>query len=138
MELEEVSSTYLDRWPRIDFDEITLLWHCAYWDGMLSGVCLYQGEKCYFTLVSEDISPEGEMSRDFILFKLTEEQARTHTERHELFRKYVGTHTDYDSEGKRSLGATHPQSEWHKYYDVEKTWRPITLGKEAVLGWFRW
>lgn len=31
--------------PQIDGGEVRLLWHCDFWDGPRSGLCLYQGRK---------------------------------------------------------------------------------------------
>jgi hypothetical protein len=40
--------------------ETRLLYHLNYWDGPISGVCLYNGKKCYFSAL-RDIYDEDDM-----------------------------------------------------------------------------
>lgn len=37
-----------------------LLYHLDYWDGPISGVCLYNGQKCYFHMIREIFDEEDE------------------------------------------------------------------------------
>jgi hypothetical protein len=56
-------------------------------------------------------------------------------EQHELFRKYAGTHTDYDEHGKRDLMGVLPQSTWPLYYDNSE---PVSIDEASAepVGWF--
>lgn len=116
-----------------------LLYHLGYWDGPLSGVMLWQGEKVYFNCVNEftEIIPwsqeeinewveyckannkeenidtdyeDYDMIRQYAAYRLDKETMDAIDFNHERFRTYVGTHTDYDEDGNRGRGATIPVS----------------------------
>lgn len=42
----------------INRDQIKLLWHRIYYDGPISGMCLYQEKKHWFDMVSERYEPD--------------------------------------------------------------------------------
>lgn len=94
-----------------------ILWHSGFYDGPLSGMCLYNDEKHWFRLHEEN---EDTGDRTFEIIKPTPEQLKIEEDRHALFQAHVGIHTDYDENGKRPIGAIHPQSEHHKFYDVDR------------------
>lgn len=132
--------------PRLD-EEPQLVWHSGYWDGPISGVCMYDGKEHWFKMVHEfDYEGEeewesGEMEiflgRVFVITELTDEQFTTIKYAHELFRKYVGTHTDYDESNKRTVGACREQGEWNKFYDWQKTeYKQPDLSDNEVVAWW--
>lgn len=41
-------NAFLRRIPEIERDKVQHLWHSRWYDGPLSGMCLYQGKKCWF------------------------------------------------------------------------------------------
>lgn len=111
-----------------------LLYHLDYWDGPHSGVMLWDGERAYFSSYGDyeitkipfdknDIKEwkqickkEGwefkdsdlfdyESTRYFKVYRIPKHNMKAIDKKHELFRMYVGTHTDYDSRGVRDSGA---------------------------------
>ena|SRR5215471_6150250 len=79
-----------------------LLWHVNFWDGPLCGICLHEGRKYWFKLDKE--LDDRDRSRSFNVYYLTDEQINLEDSSHELWCKYVGTHCDYDENGKRDHG----------------------------------
>jgi hypothetical protein len=97
-----------------------MLWHHDYWDGPRSGVMLWKGEKCWFSvhqecnisipLTREDIKDfhianlsrdekftieewrDYDFYREYKVYRIPEENMEAITYNHELFCKYVGTH----------------------------------------------
>jgi len=150
---KEEDNTYQST-SQIDRSLISILWHEDYYDGYLSGMCLYRGKMHYFKGVDEgevvyfkDEEGFDEIDKDrsdkwwrrFVLFELTDLEVVEATRRHDLFRKHVGTHTDYDSDSpqRREIGKTHPQSEWNLYYDQAKEWGPLfDQANRNSIGWF--
>lgn len=106
----------------INDDKIKLLYHSGYWDGPLSGVCLYQGERLWFNCVHDyhDKTEDDKYldMRIYALYRLTVEEWEQEDYWHELFEKHVGTHTSY-KEGSRS-GSVNKQSDWNHFYDASK------------------
>lgn len=133
-----------------------MLWHSNYWDGPMSGLMLWNGEKAWFNMKSEE-NIKSNMSdedwNDYVLYykehynEEPDEEDRIEYDRirvfnvhrlpknimeavehnHELFRKYVGTHTDYDMNGNRGRGATsskdlgdlRPYNQHSKFYNAK-------------------
>lgn len=137
--------------PKIDRSEIQLLWHHDYWDGYLSGFCLYkdrmhflkcvdEGETFYKDSDCDEVDEERSdpWYRRYTIIELTDEEIAEVTRCHELFRQHVGTHTDYCAESPqhRTIGATKPQSEWHLFYDVSKTWPKLAYNSRAPICWY--
>jgi hypothetical protein len=154
------------------------LYHLNYWDGPLSGVCLWNGKKQYFNAMHEDMNsymeewPEWERyckendidiyedddgdekyyytHRVFLVYETPGEIMDIIQENHDLFRKHVGTHTDYNEDGHRgqgariSLRADHPEdignlrpySEHDKFYKSEKKQAKMDLKNWEILGKF--
>lgn len=112
-----------------------MLWHSNYWDGPLSGVILWSGEKCWFEMHEEKTSErlmsdkdwkeyldyckekyqevpdedermEYDRYRYFKVYRLPSKTMDAIIHNHNLFRNCVGTHTDYDENGNRGKGAT--------------------------------
>jgi hypothetical protein len=59
--------------PRIEREEVRLLWHVDYWDGPRSGMLLYRGEHCWFVVVAESASDSVTWSRRFVILRLAPE-----------------------------------------------------------------
>jgi hypothetical protein len=72
-----------------------------------------------------------------ILRSLTNEQLASEQQRHARFVQNVGSHTDYDDAGKRSVGELQPSSTWDRYYKsaVATAERP-RYDENPVIGWF--
>jgi len=85
---------------------IRILWESGRYDGPLSGVLEYQGQKCYFDLKRDYMSRRLSkmVGRTYWVYKLTEEQWKEIEYWHEEFRFHVGTHCDYTwNEEKKDL-----------------------------------
>lgn len=118
------------------------LWSTDWWDGPLSGVAEYDGEKMYFSMKDED---DETGRRTFNLYRLTPEQMERELAWHALFKENVGDHTEYGPDGRRRREGTtlKPQEQWAKFYDnypPYKTREPRhDLSKAELVGWFgRW
>jgi hypothetical protein len=119
--------------PRIERGEIRLLWHHAFWDGPLSGLCLYQGRKCWFERCAEgDEEGADGFYRRFLLLELSPEQLADEERWHELFRQKVGTHTDHDE----ARGAVRPRETWREFYDEYARRGPVDYSANPAVGWF--
>lgn len=142
-----------------------ILWHFNYWDGYLSGLCLWDGEKCWFQSYNETVEilhwseeeieewkvtckemgwdfniqecEDHSITRYFKVYKLPEEVLEALEFNHNLFVKYVGNHTEYDENGKRS-GVVKPQSLHNKFYNNRQEQKSYTMNLEEyeVLGEF--
>jgi hypothetical protein len=96
-------------------------------------MCLFMGDKHWFVCVGQD--PGGLWT--YILFKLTSEQIRIEEEWHELFRRHVGHHTDYQEKG-RMVGGVRPQGDWELYYSRAKDKPPLGLEAGQAVAFYRW
>jgi hypothetical protein len=122
----------VDRGPAIDSKRVQILWHIDYWDGPLSGIASYMGKNYWFEVIDPDAEP-----RAAILRSLTDAELAAEQQRHTLFVQNVGNHTDYDSAGKRSVGALRPSSTWDRYYkSAMATAERPRYDENPVVGWF--
>lgn len=82
---------------------IRILWHCAYYDGVLTGFAKYKGKPHYFALKKDYHSKYmgRKVGRTFWLYKLTDEQWKVAEHWHNEFRVHVGSHCDYKWDRKR-------------------------------------
>jgi hypothetical protein len=90
-----------------------LLWHHNFYDGPLSGICLYQNKEHWFQMVDEIPFKEDDdyrLGRVFVIVELTPEDIKIESSNHNEFRKFVGTHADYDENNERVHGG--PPTWW--------------------------
>ncbi len=126
-----------------------LLWHIDYHDGPRDGICEYNGKKYFFSQCDDwfydefgnnknqfDDGVRPSWRRRYVLIELTPEQLNEEMQTHKLFQQFVGVHTDYDAAGKRTVGETRPDTEWHKFYDVHENKPPKDYTKNKIIGWF--
>lgn len=117
--------------PRLPATEVTLLWFDNYWDGPLSGLCVFQGREHYFWCFAE--AGESELARwyrRFSVHELSPEQLSNEKKWHELFREKVGTH--WEPGGKLK-----PQELHHEFYDAYKKRTPPHYELNCpIIGWF--
>lgn len=138
-----------------------LLWHSNYWDGPHSGLMLWDGEKAWFNSYDEKFYTV-ELSSDEIVemfnnepneyweeedffdyvsvryFNVYHIDTRTLKEledNHELFRTYVGTHTDYDFDGNRNHNLR-PYGEHKKFYKNKNECIEVDTNEDNVIGKF--
>jgi len=121
---------------RVEASEVRLLWYGDYWDGPIDGLLSFRGEQCWFELVTENEGDLGEWYRRFVILRLTPERLAEEARWHDLFRKHVGTHADYDENGRAMRGELRPRDEWHKFYEPFQRRIPRAFSDNEVLGWF--
>lgn len=131
---------------------VTILWHSDYYDGPLTGIAQYNGEKVYFHVRKQYHSQKmsKQVYRTFDLFRMTKEQWDDILFWHEEFRLFVGTHCDYNSidengKPKRTIGDVHNISheyvmemfyDRYKAHQAEKGKPEDTICKEEnFIGW---
>lgn len=120
--------------------DFEVLWHCNYWDGMLSGV-VRMGSREFWTECVLDgvvaLSPEPDEGylngRNFAIVQLDDDQIKELYARHKDFQESVGTHTDYTG-GKRALGAHCKDMEG--YYKRAKERPPMDFSGNEVVAWW--
>jgi hypothetical protein len=126
------------------------LWHCDYWDGPLSGICVHQDKRYWFHVVDEidvavNVKTEQTLHRDdyetcriflYSLVELTEEELKKEEYWHDLFEQHVGTHTNYD-ENNRRIGKVKPQENWNIFYEKAKAEHDArTYDENKVIAYF--
>jgi hypothetical protein len=121
--------------PRLPEDEVRLLWHDDFWDGPLSGVLEYRGERLWYLLHEEAPESEPGWYRRFLVVRLTPDQLREEEYWQDLFGRCVGTHADYGDSG-RVLGELQPKERWSEFYDAYAKRAPMDLTENEVVGWF--
>lgn len=100
----------------VNFDNINILWHLGFYDGMTSGVLSYYNELYYFKMIEEFIFND-DLSRRFVCIKLTQQEQSKLTISHLDFQNFVGNHTDYINNKRVSPGRLSPKENWSNFYD---------------------
>ena len=120
------------------FRTIKLLWHSEYWDGAINGVCEVTGKKYWFDMgssVKDEVLGEMEFQlfsknfneedfdriRFYYVYELPEDVIDNLVRQHELFKQYVGSHTEYDENNIRFIGSLKPEEERRKFYDNKES-----------------
>lgn len=144
-------STELFKDKYLNFAKINMqkLWHSAYWDGPINGLCLVNGEKCWFDLVEswddknsypeDDEDFEAPWYRRFLIWKLLPEELVEVERRHAKFVRMVGNHCDY-VDGKREYFKYTDlitKETVEKYYEEAKYEKPLSLypSEDRIIGW---
>jgi len=135
MRLRDFSPDKVNKLTKVKRIDLKLLWQSEYWDGPLNGLLSYEGLKYWFQVFDEpnDYSPDV---RKFLINELSSEQLREEEQWHELFRQKVGTHTEYDEDGKGQIGELRPEEEWHEFYDAYKNRLVRDFSNNQVISWF--
>jgi hypothetical protein len=116
--------------PRIDRAEVRLLWHHGFRDGPTSGLCLFRDHKVWFEMCAEGDEGDG-FYRRFLVLELGKDQLDEEEHWHDLFRRKVGTHCDYDPTGE-----VRPRESWHEFYDEYAKRGRVDYTANSALGWF--
>jgi len=127
------------------------LWDNGYYDGPLSGVVEYKGEKHYFDLLKEYDSEKlrKKVYRTFKLYKLTPKQLESMTYWHNEFCLHIGKHMTYSwDENKKSytrdfkvnpgVSTLYWKEMFYERYekDVNENGNIYaTLDKSQIVGW---
>jgi hypothetical protein len=145
-----------------------MLWHHDYWDGPISGVILWDNEMCWFSQKGDDIYNKKEISEEekvelinwakennhtldemdfydfnhwriYDVYRIPKETMDAIIFNHELFKKYVGEHTDYDENGVRPIGKLRP-SELHSMFYERREEKKVNLDLEKceIIGEFKY
>ena len=141
MKLGELTTPVGSGVPQVAKERVRVLWASGYWDGALDGLAEFDGSQAWYCLAeeAEDETAAGWFRR-FWLVRLTGEQLDDEIRRHDDFRRYVGTHFDYDEQAGDRADRMRPQTEWPKFYEKypEDRRGPGDLSQNEVLGWFEW
>jgi len=71
-------------------EDIFPLYHLNYYDGPLSGVCVYQGKECFFDKIDDQ-----RQRYDYKIFETSEKEIKYINMWHRIFQLNVGLHSDY-------------------------------------------
>lgn len=131
--------------PQIPRQAVRLLWCWDEWLGVLSGICLYQGERYWFEAIDplDDETGKCVFPRRMGLYRLLREELRVQEEIHQQFQRYVGMHTDYDENEQLHRPVRLSQErerekyqEWKKYDAWLKQQPPFDYSQNEMVGWF--
>lgn len=116
-----------------------MLWHSDFYDGPLSGMCLLNKRPHWFHIAGGAPYDIDADQRVFDIIYLSDEEIKREEVRHEIFRKNVGTHCDYDDQGERSIGHIKPREKWSEFYDLpplERDYKQIvsTVSESELRG----
>lgn len=136
MIFQDFSLDKINELPKVNWNDLKLLWHVAYWDGPRSGLLSYKGIKYWFQVFDEP--DDASIFRRFLIIQLSVEQLLEEEQWHDLFRQKVGTHTDYDEDGKKHIGTPQPENTWHEFYDAYKSRLIQDFSNNLVVGWFEY
>lgn len=104
--------------------DIRFLYHSNYWDGPLSGACLYQRQQYWFECVHDYHDPRDNASprlgqRIFGIYQISEDEWAQEKYWQDLFEQNVGSHSSYDETGQR-LGKVASPETHHIFYDAQE------------------
>ncbi|MCU0240192.1 MAG: hypothetical protein MUC29_12185, partial [Pyrinomonadaceae bacterium] len=105
-----ISPENLIELPKIEKNEIRLLWADDWFDGVINGVLLYQNKKCRFEMIEENNDDNTQnFYRRYLIIELTERQLQEEEYWHKLFVENVGSHFDFDENGNLQTSITKPK-----------------------------
>lgn len=155
---DQYKAIYESSFKKLESKEVRKLWAAGYYDGPLSGMCLVNGDKCWFDHLADypDEHPEFydednndtwadlPWGRRYLVWKLTPEQIENLEYNYSIFQKMVGTHMDYDENGNRQVGGVYsgdatPETLEKYYKEVSKTLVHLstdTESEEMIIGWY--
>src|SRR6476469_3485249 len=116
----------LDKLEPIDRRELKLLWNHESWDGPISGMCLYRGEKCWFQMFMDPDDPECEkLTRRYLLIELSNEQIEEQEYWQNLFLEKVGGNNVFDENGiRRTDRPKQPPQKRKEFYESFRKRQP--------------
>lgn len=117
---------------KVDLPIENVLYEDEIWDGPLTGICLWSGEKYYFSNIAEfDIS---ENPRKYFLIRLTEQQLENDEALHNDFIKYI------ESKPRVQYGNVIERegAEWDKYFEACEKYPDQIIHKDQIVAWFEW
>lgn len=127
-----IPSHFRSSLPRIPREKVRILWIEDVYDYPRNGVAFCNSNYCWFEALEKQ--KNGEIL--YILVALKQEKYVILRERNELFRSKVGTHWDYDDNGNYVGGSVQPIELHKEYYEQARSWVPIDISRNRILGWF--
>lgn len=114
--------------------DFKILWHLDYYDSPITGIGLYNNKFFYFSL-------DDCFKRRKSVYKIVElsiEEFKEELYSHEMFRIYVGFHTDYHLPipQVRAFGFIHPRENWENYYGHNYSIDRQKYSTKEVIGYF--
>jgi hypothetical protein len=132
-----ISSENLTELPKIEKNEIRLLWANDWFDGVINGILLYKNKKCRFELIEENSADAIQnIYRKYLVIELTEEQLQEEEYWHKLFVENVGSHFDFDENENLQTTKVKPQETWEKFYKLYEKREEVNLSKNKFLGYY--
>jgi hypothetical protein len=139
MKFQEFSHDKLQVLPKIEKSDLRFLWYSRFYDGPRSGLLVYENRKYWFEHLDDlNYIISGQLIWIFLVVELTPTQLSEEEYWHDLFREKVGTHTDYDENGRRRPHILHPKEMWHEFYDAAKNRSPFDISNNEIIGWFEY
>ena len=134
--LSEIKS--VEGLDKIDVSELKFLWYSNWFDGFISGMVSYQGEKCWVDVLSEnDGSDPSGYYRRYLVFELSPEQLEEIEYWYKLFVEKVGSHTTFDENGIRHTDRVRPRETHHEFSDAYKNrTKRLELSDDQLIGYF--
>lgn len=113
---------------------VTPVWITDYWDGPLQGLATYEERLHWFEVESFD-PDDPPTVRTYALYPLSDDEVAAEEALHRLFRKHVGTHTDWHLRGTPDA-VVHPESKWASFYDSAEAKRDRVYTTRPAVGRF--
>lgn len=106
-------------------ENVKFLWSLGHFDGMMTGIAEYQGQKCFAKCHQ---SPFTRKDRYFWLYPLTYLEFEAETQYQDWFRKYIGFHCDFINNKRGYQPQTFKEKcwEWTRFFRNE----PISYDKK--------
>jgi hypothetical protein len=98
----------------------------------------YRGEDLWFESLQENDEEGVAWYRRLLVVRLSRDQLAEQRRWQPRFRENVGTHTEYDERGRRTVGAVMPceqRAAFHEPYQKRVVWDPSS---NEVVGWLEW
>ena len=115
-------------------EDVTLLWKCGYWDGVLSGFLVWKDNVYWFEHFCENPDrSDDRWYRRYGLYRVTKKEWIQEKIKHAEFQRFVGYNTDYNISLPEGIPLLKPQENWNKYYDKYKNSKPKNYKKRALI-----
>lgn len=118
MKIQDIPEPWYEK--QVWHNDLTPKWHLMYYDGPLTGIVQDdETGELYYVACPHDLDRAV-----WCVWRLTPEELSFLQTQHEVFRTYVGHHTDYDPETyKRTLGLNHQDRETMKKFYDDPQWK---------------
>lgn len=130
IKLEEKLTDFLKNLPKVPADEVDILYETDIYDGPLEGLCIWNRNKYYFSVI-EELRLEKK-TRAYFLIKLTDEQLSNEESLHNFFVKYVESYPYV----RHGITSYRKDADWNKYQEICETYPDQTITKNQIVAWF--